>query len=198
MQVLTLDTQRLFWNDGENFFPRPFMKESETDIRSQSGEEQMGYFAQAGALHDQSLKQLRDQVKKVMIPLLIRIFQLKLELSQSISLPSRLQSFKSKKSSDELIEQLKELDKDLKVLLLWCQSCQTQIQKALSTPEEELKSEMKTSSLEANPAVAKSFTEALAAQASRLQAAVLPERSQERDPPSHLALKKRWWHKLKR
>ncbi len=65
-------------------------------------------FSQAGSIEDLSLTQLRDHIKKVMIPLLIKSFQLKLELSQAISLPSRLQPLKQKQSSEEIIQQLKQ------------------------------------------------------------------------------------------
>lgn len=99
-------------------------------------EEKKPHFTHAGLLHDPTLDQLRDQIKKVMIPLLIKTFQLRLELNQTLSLPSRVQSAKHKSSSEEIIEQLNQLDKDLNVLLLWCQSCRNHIQKALQPPEE--------------------------------------------------------------
>ena len=63
---------------------------------TQTTEEKLFHFSQAGAINDPSLNQLRDQIKKVMIPLLIKTFQLKLELNQSLSLPSRLQNLKNR------------------------------------------------------------------------------------------------------
>lgn len=71
-----------------------------------------------------------------MIPLLIKIFQLKLELNQAMSLPSRLQP-KSITSPAELLAELAQLDEDLKTLELWCESARNQIAKAQSIPEEE-------------------------------------------------------------
>src|SRR5690348_16998332 len=129
-----------------------------------SFEEKSTHFVQTGTLGDPSLSQLRNQIKKVMIPLLIKTFQFKLELSQSLSLPSRLQSQKNQRSPEEIVDQLKTLDHDLKVLLLWCQSCRSQIQKALNVPEGEQKNSVTTSApTDSNLAVAKSFNEAVSA-----------------------------------
>lgn len=162
-------------------------------------EEKVSHFTQAGQLHDLSLIQLRDQIKKIMIPLLIKTFQHKLELSQALSLPSRLKNHKNQYSPEEIIEQLKTLDNDLKVLLLWCQSCHNQIQKALSVPEEEQKSTTVAAPTIAptNPAVSKSFSEAVSAQSSFFQQHPLPEKTEEPlidsiPPPTQ----KSWWKKL--
>jgi hypothetical protein len=154
-------------------------------------------FTQAGSMQDLSLNQLRDHIKRVMIPLLIKSFQLKLELSQAISLPSRLQVSRLKHSSEEIIEQLKQMDKDLQVLLLWGQSCRNQIQKALVLPEEEIKSLATSKAASAiHPAVTKSFTEALGECFSRRakldtaqhQAApLIPQENEESRP------KRKWW-----
>src|SRR5260221_3121203 len=111
--------------------------EMEASDSLQPQEEKLSHFTQTGSVADPTLGQLRDQIKKVMIPLLIKTFQFKLELAQSLSLPSRLQSQKNQRSPEDIIGQLKTLDHDLKVLHLWCQSCRSQIQKALSVPEEE-------------------------------------------------------------
>ncbi|MGC1878208.1 MAG: hypothetical protein WA347_05725 [Rhabdochlamydiaceae bacterium] len=172
------------------------MSDLETEFSDSS------HFAQAGTLSDPSLSQLRDQIKKIMIPLLIKTFQFKLELSQSLSLPSRLHSQKNERSPKETIEQLKTLDNDLKVLLLWCQSCRSQIQKALSVPQEEQKNTMTASpSSPSDIAVLKSFNEAVSAQASFFQQQTV----QETDPPSkkraarHISrpsTQKSWWKKL--
>jgi hypothetical protein len=152
-------------------------------------------FSQAGSIDDLSLTQLRDHIKKVMIPLLIKSFQLKLELSQAISLPSRLQPIKQKPSSEEIIDQLKQLDKDLQVLMLWCQSCRNQIQKALILPEEESKSVLTSSSSSAShQAVSKSFSEAVSAQSAHFKNAVSKERPIEQKPAA--LKKKRWWAKF--
>lgn len=156
-------------------------------------------FSQAGAIDDLSMNQLRDHIKKVMIPLLIKSFQLKLELSQAISLPSRLQPLKQKHSSEEIISQLKQLDKDLQVLLLWCQSCRNQIQKAIDLPEEEMKSVSASSppSPSSNPAVSKSFSEAVTAHSTHFKGAPIKEPSSEEKAPEMKAMKKkRWWNKI--
>lgn len=87
-------------------------------------------------MSDSALNTLRDQIKKTMIPLLIKVFQLKLELNQSISLPSRLQP-KSTEPPEAILAQLQSLDEDLKLLMLWCESSRHQIAKALTVSEEE-------------------------------------------------------------
>ena len=162
--------------------------DSEPSDMLPSLEEKSNQFSQTSTLKEPALSQLRDQIKKVMIPLLIKTFQLKLELSQALSLPSRLQSQKNQRSPDQITQQLKTLDADLKVLLLWCQSCRSQIHKALAVPEEEQKSTIAASSSEANPAVAKSFNEAVSSQTSFFQ----QQASQDKGatPPP-----KNWWKK---
>lgn len=165
---------------------------------SHSCEEKSTHFAQAGMLNDPSLSQLRDQIKKVMIPLLIKTFQFKLELSQSLSLPSRLQSQKNQRSSEEIIEHLKTLDNDLKVLLLWCESCRSQIQKALCPLEEEQKNAVTASaSTPDNIAVSKSFNEAVSAQSSFFKQQIPQEKEKESlSDLSHAPAPKTWWEKL--
>jgi hypothetical protein len=176
------------------------MSDLETEFSDTSSpfEEKSSHFVQAGTLGDPSLGQLRDQIKKVMIPLLIKTFQFKLELSQSLSLPSRMQSKKNQRSPEEIIEYLKILDNDLKVMLLWCQSCRSQIQKALSVPEEEQKNTM-TASVPSipNSAVLKSFTEAVSAQSSFFQQQAEQEKGKESLSDSSMtASQKTWWEKL--
>ena len=144
-----------------------------------SSEEKTPQFTHAGVIQDPSLSQLRDQIKKVMIPLLIKTFQQKLELNQTLAPPSRLSSGKNHNSSEEIIEQLKHLDKDLKVLLLWCQSCRSQIQKALCPPEEEQKNPITaTPSSTAHPGVSKSFANAVATPAAYSSSSRSREKSQ--------------------
>jgi hypothetical protein len=176
------------------------MSDLETEFSDSASpfEEKSSHFTQAGQLNDPSLSQLRDQIKKVMIPLLIKTFQFKLELNQSQSVPSRLQSLKNQRSPEEIFEQLKTLDNDLKVLLLWCQSCRCQIQKALLAPEEEQKKTIGTTSTsEANPAVSKSFTEAIAAKSSFFQQRTPQEKEKELPSnPSADAPTPKWWQKL--
>lgn len=84
----------------------------------------------APSTHDPNLRQLRIQIKKVMIPLLIRIFELKLAAQQAHTPPSRLQK-KQDESVDETLTHLKNLEEDLKLLQLWCHSCQKQVERAL-------------------------------------------------------------------
>lgn len=174
------------------------MSDLETEFSDSPFEEKASHFTQAGQLNDPSLIQLRDQIKKVMIPLLIKTFQFKLELSQSLSLPSRLQSQKNQRSPEEIIEQLKTLDSDLKVLFLWCQSCRGQIQKALMVPEEEQKNTVSKPTIAPdNPAVSKSFSEAVSAQSSFFQQYPPPEVEQKPENPSTpTPAQKSWWNKL--
>ena len=172
--------------------------ETEDSRFSQSIEEKATHFAQTGALSDPSLSQLRDQIKKVMIPLLIKTFQFKLELTQSLSAPSRLQSQKSQRSPEEIVEHLKTLDNDLKVLLLWCQSCRSQIQKALTSPWDEQKSSVTTATpTSSHEAVSKSFNEAVTAHSSFFQ----HQNDSEKEPlrsadSSGSSTPKAWWKKF--
>jgi hypothetical protein len=153
--------------------------------------------AQTGPLNEPSLGQLRDQIKKVMIPLLIKTFQFKLELTQSLSLPSRLQNQNSHRSPEEILDQLKTLDSDLKGLLLWCQSCRSQIHKALTIPEEEKKNAVTTPPSDANPAVAKSFNEAITAHPSFFQQQPTQEKAKDSlSDAFDTSPQKTWWDKL--
>jgi hypothetical protein len=117
------------------------------------------------APQDAGLRQLQEQIKNVMIPLLIKVFQLRLEVQQSISPPSRLQNKQPKASLQELIENLSQLHQDLKLLQSWNQSCQIQIEKvlqeALEKPSSSLSSSVKTGSSPIHPAVQKSFQGAI-------------------------------------
>lgn len=143
-------------NDSLTDNPTPFVKSPS--------------YSQLGAISDPSLSSLRDQIKKVMIPMLIKIFQLKLELSQSISLPSRIQP-KLEESPEQITDQLKHLDEDLKLLTLWCESSRNQIAKALTLSEEEQKQTTTTATdPSAHLSVTKSFSHALSSQNSFLKA----------------------------
>lgn len=127
--------------------------------------------------------------------MLIKIFQLKLELSKSISLPSRLQP-KSKESPEQIAGQLKTLDEDLKLLSLWCESSRNQIAKALSISEEEQKAATKTTATSTpHPSVAKSFSDALSAQ-STLFKPKEQKRKEEPVAPTVSSPKKAWWQKF--
>ena len=165
--------------------------EIESSDSSPTSEEKSAHFAQAGPLRDPALGQLRDQIKKVMIPLLIKTFQYKLELNQSMSAPSRLQSQKNQRSPDEIIEHLKTLDADLKVLLLWCQSCHSQIQKALSPPEEEQINPLNAVPSSENAEISKHFSDAVSAPFSFFKRKTEKNLSTNGESSS-----KSWWQRL--
>lgn len=82
-----------------------------------------------------NLRELRQQIKNAMIPLLLRTFELKLAAQQAKTPPSRLQR-KREESPEKICEELLQLAADLKVLLLWCQNCQKQIDKVLKEVQE--------------------------------------------------------------
>lgn len=85
-------------------------------------------------LHDSGLSQLKEHIKNTMIPLLIKIFQIRLEVQQASAPTSRLHSQNPslKTSLPELIEQLQRLDEDLKLVQVWSQSCRAQVEKVMS------------------------------------------------------------------
>ncbi|NGX45268.1 MAG: hypothetical protein K940chlam2_00413 [Chlamydiae bacterium] len=89
----------------------------------------------AKELSDPSLKDLRERIKKAMIPLLIRVFELKLAANQAARPPSRLQK-KSQQGPEEIRAVLKGLQEDLHHLSVWTVSAQKQIEKALNESEE--------------------------------------------------------------
>ena len=110
---------------------------------------------------DPGLSQLHEQTKNVMIPILIKAFQLKSEAGRLTEPPSRLTASHPKTSLEEVISQLSSLDKDLKLQQLWIESSRRQIEKILT----EIKEEPQTSPLlgqlkpngAAHPAAEKSF-----------------------------------------
>jgi hypothetical protein len=109
---------------------------------------------------DPGLSGLQGQIKNVMIPLLIKIFQLRLEVQQTTSPPSRLQSSKPRIALDDLIGQLLRLDEDLKLLHIWNQSCQTQLEKVLQEAKEGTASSLGycvKQDYKEHPAIRKSF-----------------------------------------
>lgn len=85
------------------------------------------HFAQTDALHDTSLEALRDRIKTVMLPLLIRAFRFPHEPDRML----KLQEGREDCSFVEAWAQLKTLDHDLINLELWCQNCRSHIQRAL-------------------------------------------------------------------
>ncbi|MDQ5956774.1 MAG: hypothetical protein ACH349_01075 [Candidatus Rhabdochlamydia sp.] len=98
-------------------------------------EEKTTYFSQIGTMQDSSLTQLREQIKNVMLPLLLKVFQIKIHLNKE----TIINTLPIKESDEEsIIHKLKLLDKDIKTLMMWCQACIKQIQEALKYRSPEL------------------------------------------------------------
>ncbi len=84
------------------------------------------------AFSDADLSQLREQIKKIMIPKLIRVFELKLAAQQASMPPSRLLgNTPDKNKIEEILGQLTSLKDDIQLLELWCKSCHKQVDRAL-------------------------------------------------------------------
>ncbi|VHO03781.1 hypothetical protein [Candidatus Rhabdochlamydia sp. T3358] len=98
-------------------------------LNSLSKEEKATYFSQIGTMQDSSLTQLREQIKNVMLPLLLKVFQLKIHINKEIMLDA-LPITES--DGESIVHKLKLLDKDIKTLMMWCQACIKQIQEALN------------------------------------------------------------------
>lgn len=113
-------------------------------------------------LQDPSLQQLREETKKVMIPLLIKVFHARQEVQQLSAPPSRLSANKPVKSREELMTRLKSLHEELKKQELWIQSAQGQIDKVLSeleNPTQPLGAHV--TSVAENPSIRASFRAAI-------------------------------------
>jgi hypothetical protein len=113
---------------------------------------------------ERSLKELKQHIQDIMLPILIRIFQCRQEIQQAKAPPSRLVDSSAHSSLSEITSQLESLSEDLKLLKIWTESCQAQIHKVLlETDSEDLfsfnNSIIKEKS--ADPAVQKSFQEAV-------------------------------------
>jgi hypothetical protein len=80
---------------------------------------------------DPGLSQLHELTKNVMIPLLIRAFQLRSEAVQLQEPPSRLYALQNNRSLSEIISQLSSLEKDLKLQQVWIESSRAQVAKIL-------------------------------------------------------------------
>ena len=143
---------------------------------------------------------LREQVKNIMIPLLIKVFHIKLQVQQASSPPSRLQAREPEEKVKELIFQLDKLDEDLKLMISWCQSCRNQVNKVLSEADAELKVPSSIhSGFETNQALHKSFTDALAGHHESLKKAKSLDKAPiEEDDPSSLDTpeKNLWWDRF--
>ncbi len=102
-----------------------------------------GQMSKAGAPHafsDADLSQLREQIKKIMIPKLIRVFELKLAAQQAVTPPSRLTGHRPDSGKlFEIQEELTKLGEDLKLLHLWVESCQNQVKRAIDQVETAMK-----------------------------------------------------------
>lgn len=111
---------------------------------------------------DHGLAFLREQTKNVMIPLLIKVFQIRLEAQQVNAPPSRLTTPQSKSSLTELTEQLSLLNEDLKRQEIWIQSSRSQIKKVLAEIQEPTQSLINhVEKITSDPSMQKSFQEAL-------------------------------------
>jgi hypothetical protein len=103
------------------------------------------HFSQSGSIQELSLTQLREQIKKVMIPLLIKAVQSQMDLEDT-----------------EAYDQLLLLDRDLKNLQHWCQNCRSQIQIVLTPPTEEPRKFMiNPDFLKAHPGIDKAWWKTL-------------------------------------
>jgi hypothetical protein len=111
---------------------------------------------------DSGLKTLREQVKNVMIPLLINIFQMKLRAQEMSRPPSRLQSKEPKIKMDELRSQLTLLDDDLKMTMGWLESARHQISKVMDEMDsEQPPHRLIRSGFSSSPSIQKSFSDAM-------------------------------------
>ena len=146
---------------------------------------------------DANLSQLREQVKKVMIPLLIKIFELKLAAQQAKSPSSRLNK-QSQESPKEIREQLLNLEEDIKLLHLWCQSCQKQIEKALNETEKVGETSLRNAASEkiSHPAIEKSFSEAVSMQAALFKSQQRAKESSSNAQAKESSSKSNWLRKF--
>jgi len=91
------------------------------------------------AFSDGDLKGLREQIKRIIIPKLIRVFELKLAAQQAGAPPSRITGHRPDATKlHEIKAELDRLRDDLKLLQVWCESCQKQIGKAYEEVEQSI------------------------------------------------------------
>lgn len=83
-------------------------------------------------LSQPGLNELREKIKEAMIPLLIQIFYLRQNNTEGLSLDDN-----PAERENEAIKKLVALKRDLNHLSLWCTSCLSQVEKALSPPQPE-------------------------------------------------------------
>lgn len=102
--------------------------------------QQSSSFSSTGNSHafsDADLTQLRQQIKKIMIPKLIRVFELKLAAQQASMPHSRLLGNRPDETKlDEILAELSSLKDDVNLLQLWCDNCQKQVNKAIEEVSE--------------------------------------------------------------
>jgi len=127
------------------------------------------------------LSALREQTKSVMIPILIKAFELGSEAKQLADPPSRLHSTLTRRKPEEIEAELKALDNDLRLQEIWIASSRKQVEKILteirSQPGPPFTSQLKTNP-SAHPGVQKSFENTFFAKKTK--------------PP----VSKSWWKKL--
>lgn len=97
-----------------------------TKLPDAEGKEELKPLAQP------ALNELREKIKEAMIPLLIQIFHLRQNSAEALSLDDNPAERES-----EAIKKLVALKRDLTHLSLWCTSCLSQVEKALSPPRPE-------------------------------------------------------------
>ncbi len=84
------------------------------------------------AFTDPDLSHLRERIKKIMIPNLIRVFELKFAAQQAGMPPSRLLGNRPDATKiDEILNKLSCLKNDLELLRVWGDSCLKQVERAV-------------------------------------------------------------------
>lgn len=81
---------------------------------------------------DADLSLLREQIKRIMIPKLIRVFELKLAAQQASMPPSRLMGNRPDLGKlQEIQNELDTLKNDIQLLLAWSENCLKQVDRAI-------------------------------------------------------------------
>lgn len=102
-----------------------------TDLLQSTVSQPLAAGGSSYAFSDADLKDLREQIKRIIIPKLIRVFELKLAAQQIASPPSRLTAPRQSTTKfAEIRSELVKLSEDLQLLQIWCESCQKQIARA--------------------------------------------------------------------
>jgi hypothetical protein len=104
-------------------------KLEELVLNSLSKKKKAAYVSQIGIIQNASLIELRTHIKNIMLPLLLKVFQLKIQGNRK----NILDPFSESAVNEELsIYKLKALDKDIKTLMIWCHTCSKQIQEVIT------------------------------------------------------------------